>query len=77
MHGCESAGETAKPCKAKVQGDRKALQGDRKALQGDRKALQGEGTGRPKEVHSSTAKPCKKRTVSIFIQAQTQKPDDP
>lgn len=61
---------TAKPCKAKVQGDRKALQGDRKALQG-------EGTGRPKEVHSSTAKPCKKRTVSIFIQAQTQKPDDP
>lgn len=63
MQGCEGAGETAKPCKAKVQGDRKALQG--------------EGTGRPKEVHSSTAKPCKKRTVSIFIQAQTQKPDDP
>ena len=28
MHGCESAGETAKPCKAKVQGDRKALQGE-------------------------------------------------
>ena len=49
MYGCESAGETAKPCKAKVQGDRKALQG--------------EGAGRSQSPARrrcrATAKPCK------------------